>query len=196
MTTPLDIRLERKFATNGNDRLVTINFRPNIAGHADNNFTSVVSIKYNALSNNPPDEYMSLEDLIDDVYPQISSDLLDTMNALYNNAFHLGVKIYTDPDTTEADREIIASVDALETALDGKQNIISPAAHIADAATDAATNAPTNLNTITTLLGALTGEVNATNAKQNALAAKYNDLATKVNTLWDHLEAQGLQATS
>lgn len=73
---------------------------------------------------------------------------------------------------------------------------IVAAAHIADAATDAATNAPTNLNVVTTLLGTLTGEVNATNAKQNALAAKYNDLATKFNVLMDHLEAQGLQLTT
>lgn len=58
-------------------------------------------------------------------------------------------------------------------------------AHIADAAT----NAPTNLNVITTLLGTLTGEVNATNTKQN-------DLATKFNTLLDRLEASGLLASS
>ncbi len=64
---------------------------------------------------------------------------------------------------------------------------IDAGAHIADgsnnAATNAATNAPTNLNPVTTLLGSLTGEVNATNAKQNDLAAKYNDLATKYNDL-------------
>ena len=73
---------------------------------------------------------------------------------------------------------------------------ISSQAHINDAAIDAATNAPTNLNVLTTLLGSLTGEVNATNTKQNALAAKYNDLAVKFNTLLDHLEAQGLQLLS
>jgi hypothetical protein len=73
---------------------------------------------------------------------------------------------------------------------------IPPADHIDDAATDAATNAPTNLNVLTTLLGNLTGEVNATNAKQNALAAKYNDLALRFNTLLGHLESQGLQLTS
>lgn len=59
-----------------------------------------------------------------------------------------------------------------------------PGAHIGDAAT----NAPTNLNVLTTLLGTLTGEVNATNAKQN-------DLATKFNTLLDRLEAAGILAT-
>jgi hypothetical protein len=63
---------------------------------------------------------------------------------------------------------------------------LPPAAeHIADAAT----NAPTNLNTITTLLGVLTGEVNAANER-------YNDLATKFNTLLSHLETQNLQASS
>lgn len=53
---------------------------------------------------------------------------------------------------------------------------------------DAATNAPTNLNVLTTLLGTLTGEVNATNAKQN-------DLATKFNTLKAELAALGLIST-
>lgn len=73
---------------------------------------------------------------------------------------------------------------------------ITATAHINDGATDAATNSPTNLNVLTTLLGSLTGEVNATNAKQNALASKYNDLATKFNTLMDHLESQSLQLAS
>lgn len=75
-------------------------------------------------------------------------------------------------------------------------NDISAQAHINDASTNAETNAPTNLNTLTTVLSVLTGEVNSTNAKQNDLATKYNDLATKFNTLMDHLEAQGLQLTS
>lgn len=71
---------------------------------------------------------------------------------------------------------------------------ISPGAHINDAATNAATNAPTNLNVVTTLLGSLTGEVNATNTKQNDLATKYNDLATKFNTLLDRLETNHILA--
>jgi hypothetical protein len=73
---------------------------------------------------------------------------------------------------------------------------ITTQSHINDGATDAPTDAPTNLNVLTTLLGSLTGEVNATNTKQNALAAKYNDLATKFNTLLDKLEANSLLATS
>lgn len=72
----------------------------------------------------------------------------------------------------------------------------STQAHIADAATNAATNAPTSLNVLTTLLGGLTGEVNATNTKQNDLATKYNDLATKFNSLLDKMEALTLLATS
>lgn len=71
---------------------------------------------------------------------------------------------------------------------------ISTQTHINDAATNAATNAPTNLNVVTTLLGALTGEVNATNTKQNDLATKYNDLATKFNNLLDKLEANAILA--
>jgi len=47
----------------------------------------------------------------------------------------------------------------------------------------AATNAPTNLNVLTTLLGTLTGEVNATNAKQNDLATKFNTLVSELQTL-------------
>lgn len=58
------------------------------------------------------------------------------------------------------------------------------AAHgIANGATNAPTDAPTNLNALSTLLGALVGEVNATNQRQNDIAAKYNDLAGKFNTL-------------
>ena len=73
---------------------------------------------------------------------------------------------------------------------------IATQTHVNDAATNAATNAPTSLNVLTTLLGSLTGEVNATNTKQNDLATKYNDLATKFNTLLDKLEANALLATS
>lgn len=50
-----------------------------------------------------------------------------------------------------------------------------------NASTTAPTNAPTNLNVLTTLLGALTGEVNATNARQNQIGANLNDLAVKYN---------------
>lgn len=141
--------------------------------------------------------------------------------------------------TNHTGTQAISTVTGLQTALDAKQATITAGGAIADgptnaatnaatdaatdAATNAATNAPTNLNTISTLLGALTGEVNATNAKQNDLAAKYNDLATKcnasmtkynaaatkyndaadklntvsakLNTLMAHLRTQGLQST-
>lgn len=90
--------------------------------------------------------------------------------------------------------------------------------HVADtatnSATDAATNnptdAPTNLNALTTLLGALTGEVNATNQRQNtiasnlnALAGKYNSAigvlnaaAARLNTVADILEANAMSAAT
>lgn len=69
-------------------------------------------------------------------------------------------------------------------------------AHISDGAINAPTDAPEGLNVITTLLGALTGEVNAANTKQNVIATNLNALATKFNTLLDRLEAAGLLATS
>lgn len=69
-------------------------------------------------------------------------------------------------------------------------------AHIIDGATDAPTDAPSDLNVITTLLGSLTGQVNAANDKQNTIATNLNDLATKFNTLLAHLEAAGLLAAS
>lgn len=60
----------------------------------------------------------------------------------------------------------------------------APQAAIADAPADATTN----YNTITTLLGALTGAVNTANSKQN-------DIATKFNTLLGELRTLGLIAT-
>lgn len=117
--------------------------------------------------------------------------------------------------TNHTGSQAISTVTGLQTALDGKQVTISAAAHIADGATNGAADAPTNApadartdyGTLAAVLGA---EVNTNNGKQNstatnvnalavkynALAGKYNDLATKVNTIFDHLEAQGLQATS
>lgn len=50
-----------------------------------------------------------------------------------------------------------------------------------NAATNAPTDAPTNLNVITTLLGTLTGEVNATNTRQNQIAVNVNANAEKLN---------------
>lgn len=57
----------------------------------------------------------------------------------------------------------------------------APGAH----QSNAATNAPTNLNPLTQLLGALTTQVNDTNAKQN-------DIATKLNAVIAILIANGL----
>jgi hypothetical protein len=57
----------------------------------------------------------------------------------------------------------------------------APQAAIANAPADATTN----YNTVTTLLGALTGAVNTANAKQN-------DIATKLNTLLAELRTLGL----
>lgn len=77
----------------------------------------------------------------------------------------------------------VASVGAARSA------ILSMQTHIADSATnapvDCPTNAPndapTNLNVITTLLGALVGQVNATNDRQNQIANNCNSIGTKVN---------------
>lgn len=60
----------------------------------------------------------------------------------------------------------------------------APQAAIADAPADATTN----YNTITTLLGALTGAVNTANSKQN-------DIATKLNALLSELRTLGLIST-
>lgn len=57
----------------------------------------------------------------------------------------------------------------------------SPAAAIADSPADATTN----YNTVTTILGSLTGAVNTANSKQN-------DIATKLNTLLSELRSLGL----
>lgn len=62
-----------------------------------------------------------------------------------------------------------------------KSLVNAPQAAIADAPTDAVTN----YNTVTTLLGALTGAVNTANTKQN-------DIATKLNTMKSELVTLGL----
>lgn len=91
-------------------------------------------------------------------------------------------KALSTEDYTSGDKAKVASMSAQS--------------HISDGATNAATNAPTSLNVVTTLLGSLTGEVNASNTRQNDLATKYNDLATKFNTLLDKMEALTLIAAS
>lgn len=95
---------------------------------------------------------------------------------------------------------------------------ITQRAHIADvdttapnnAETNAPADAPTNLNPLSTLLGALTGEVNATNNRQNQIATKVNanatkqnaianilrDCAAKLNLTFDALEPNGILAAS
>lgn len=55
----------------------------------------------------------------------------------------------------------------------------APQAAIADSPADATTN----YNTITTLLGALTGAVNTANTKQNAIATQLNTLLAELRTL-------------
>lgn len=55
----------------------------------------------------------------------------------------------------------------------------APGAAIADAPADAVTD----YNTITTLLGALTGAVNTANGKQNEIATKLNALLAELRTL-------------
>lgn len=54
-----------------------------------------------------------------------------------------------------------------------------PQAAIADAPADAVTN----YNTVTTLLGALTGAVNSANTKQNDIATRLNSLLAELRTL-------------
>lgn len=51
------------------------------------------------------------------------------------------------------------------------------------AITDAPDDAVTNYNTVTTLLGTLTGAVNDSNTKQNEIAAKLNTLLAELRTL-------------
>lgn len=55
----------------------------------------------------------------------------------------------------------------------------APQAAIANAPADAVTN----YNTVTTLLGGLTGAVNTANSKQNDIATKLNALLTELRTL-------------
>lgn len=55
----------------------------------------------------------------------------------------------------------------------------APQAAIANAPADATTN----YNTITTLLGALTGAVNTANTKQNDIATRLNSLLSELRTL-------------
>lgn len=51
------------------------------------------------------------------------------------------------------------------------------------AITDCPADATTNYNTITTLLGAVTGAVNTANTKQNQIATQLNTLLTELRTL-------------
>lgn len=55
----------------------------------------------------------------------------------------------------------------------------SPQAAIADAPADATTN----YNTVTTILGSLTGAVNTANTKQNDIATKLNSLLVELRTM-------------
>lgn len=66
----------------------------------------------------------------------------------------------------KSDKSAFAGVSTLSA--HGTSNGATDAA--TNAATDAPSDAPTNLNVVTTLLGALTGEVNATNGRQNQIA--------------------------
>lgn len=92
--------------------------------------------------------------------------------------------------------QALSTVDGLQSELDGKWAVPTPGVHISDGQINAVTNAPTNLNPVTTLLGSVTGEVNAANQRYNDLAAKYNELAGKYNTLLDRLEALSLLSAS
>lgn len=88
---------------------------------------------------------------------------------------------------------VIANAPSTITADDIQVPFLSPAyAALRNAPQAAIANAPadavTNYNTITTLLGALTGAVNAANTKQN-------DIATKLNSLLSELRTLGLIAT-
>lgn len=74
---------------------------------------------------------------------------------------------------------IVASIKGLPETLPGM-----PQAAIADAPADATTN----YNTVTTLLGSLTGAVNTANTKQN-------DIATRLNSLFAELRTLGIIAT-
>lgn len=126
-----------------------------------------------------------------DIYATLSAAIdantITTQPGL-ESAWSSGVSGYVNPRTATIQADIKA-------ALDLKQNLLTQQGAVADAAVDAATdgatnaltnapnNAPTNLNVLTTLLGALTGEVNATNARQNTIADNLNDLAGKYNGL-------------
>lgn len=88
--------------------------------------------------------------------------------------------------------QAISTVTGLQTALDGKNPLITASSHTSDAATNAVNNNATNYNLVSGVLGVANG-LNSANAAQNDLADKYNDLATKFNALLDQLEAQGLK---
>lgn len=70
--------------------------------------------------------------------------------------------------------DLAAALAAIPTGLSN-----APQAAIADAPADAVTN----YNTVTTLLGAVTGAVNTANSKQNDIATKLNSLLTELRTL-------------
>lgn len=55
-----------------------------------------------------------------------------------------------------------------------------------------ATNLPTNLNVVTTLLGALVGEVNLANKRTNEIAKALNEQKKLVNALIDDSQAVGI----
>lgn len=131
---------------------------------------AAVDAKMAAIIGMPPSELNTLQEIASAIQSGQSEDEA-IITALDGKVDKVTGKGLSTNDYTTTDKDKVA--------------LLTPRAHIADAAT----NAPTNLNVVTTLLGALVGQVNDTNTKQNDLAAKFN-------TLLDRLEAAGLLATS
>lgn len=132
-----------------------------------------------------------------------TNTLLIKLNAIASGAtVNSSDTVLMDRDN-HAGTQVMSTVSGLQSALNAKQGVITPAPTILDAANDGATNAAANAETDVNILKGLPDLEDAlvsSNVSQNdlankynALAAKYNDLATKFNALVNNLENQGLQ---
>jgi hypothetical protein len=147
-------------------------------------------------------------------FSSYAQDIIDNVNILFGGTYyHVGELFFfrelfqdtfdgkqplaetlTDLSDLEIAAPMLEFLEA-EDAAAARGWMMSTGSNITDAAIDSPTNAetnaptdaPTDLNVITTLLGALTGEVNSTNGRQNTIAAKVNANATKQNTIATNL---------
>ncbi len=165
-----------------NQKVAEIFFHAGDLGFDNDYYNGVSGVGIDPVNPDPPNEiFATIEDAID----HYKSDMQDSILTNLNN--------YSN-DTYVFSGNIILVSPQVNAALNLKQDVITPSAHISNGATDANTSQATNYNVLSGLLG-IAGGLNDANSAQNDLATKYNDLAGKFNTLLAYLEAQGIQAS-